>query len=80
MNATCRQLSGPRWSVLSYELPLNPFGAAGIPFHSLHATSHALQPMHSVTSVKKPFAEAIVSRYPPLAPLTQGTEHPPVVR
>ena len=29
--------------------------SAGNRFHSLHATSHALQPMHSVVSVKKPY-------------------------
>jgi hypothetical protein len=31
---------------------LNP--SSGTPFHSLHATSHALQPMHAEMSVKKP--------------------------
>ena len=54
MKATCRQVSAPRPRVLSYDLPVNPCIESGIRFHSLHATSHALQPMHSVVSVKKP--------------------------
>jgi len=33
---------------------VKPLGESGIRFHSLHATSHALQPMHSDVSVKKP--------------------------
>src|SRR6266704_2040173 len=35
-----------------------PF-SAGSWFHSLHATSHALQPMHTVVSVKNPMASGI---------------------
>ena len=29
-------------------------------FHSLQATSHALQPMQTLVSVKKPFACAVI--------------------
>src|SRR2546428_13004785 len=35
-----------------------PF-SAGSWFHSLHATSHALQPMHTVVSVKNPMASGM---------------------
>ena len=54
MNATWRQVDAPSAPVLSYDEPsrLNP--SSGTPFHSLHATSHALQPMHTDVSVKKP--------------------------
>src|SRR5690242_11240254 len=54
MNATCRQVEAPSAPVLSYDEPsrLNP--SSGTPFHSLHATSHALHPMQIVVSVKKP--------------------------
>ena len=40
--------------MLSYEWPVNPATASGTPFHSLQATSHALQPMQTVVSVKNP--------------------------
>src|SRR5207244_11005083 len=53
-NLTCRQVEWPRARVLSYELPLHRKPSSGTPFHSLHATSHALHPMQSVESVKKP--------------------------
>ena len=33
---------------------MKPSGSSGTPFHSLHATSQALQPMHNVVSVKNP--------------------------
>ena len=33
---------------------MNPCIDIGIWFHSLQATSHALQPMHTDVSVKKP--------------------------
>jgi hypothetical protein len=35
-------------------MPVRPMSSAGSAFHSLHATSQALQPMQSVVSVKKP--------------------------
>src|SRR4028119_482430 len=53
-NFTCRQVECPSAFVLSYEFPENSNPSAGTSFHSLHATSHALQPMQSVESVKKP--------------------------
>src|ERR1043165_6074258 len=53
-NFTCRHVECPRASVLSYDLPLQLKPSSGTPFHSLHATSQALQPMQSVESVKKP--------------------------
>jgi hypothetical protein len=40
--------------VLSYDCPVQANPSWGTPFHSLHATSHALQPMQAVESVKKP--------------------------
>src|SRR3989440_7527708 len=54
MNATWRQVFAPRSIVLSYDLPVNPWGESGIWFHSLHATSQALQPMQIEVSVKNP--------------------------
>jgi hypothetical protein len=54
MNATWRQVSEPRRAVLSYDSALKPKSSVGSSFHSLQATSHALQPMHSDVSVKKP--------------------------
>src|SRR3954453_21726166 len=54
MNATGRHVDPPRAPVLSYDEPsrLNP--SSGTPFHSLHATSHALHPMPIEVSVKNP--------------------------
>src|SRR5215475_10171453 len=53
-NATWRQVSAPRSTVLSYDIPVKPWLDCGIWFHSLQATSHALQPMQMLVSVKKP--------------------------
>src|SRR3954454_7833994 len=53
-NLTWRQVEWPRARVLSYELPLQRKPSCGTSFHSLHATSQALQPMQRVESVKKP--------------------------
>src|SRR6516162_6422260 len=62
MNATCRQAEAPRPPVLSYDMPVRAKASgSGSPFHSLHATSQALQPMQSVVSVKKPTVRAIAS-------------------
>src|SRR5579884_2588674 len=55
-NATCRQVVPDRCVVLSYDIPVNPKPSDGSSFHCLHATSHALHPMHNVVSVKKPLA------------------------
>src|SRR5215472_1165815 len=60
MNFTCRQFSPSSLPVLS---KLSARKAGGSPlswFHSLQATSQALQPMQTLVSVKKPFASAIV--------------------
>src|SRR5437762_6135328 len=53
-NRTCRHVDAPSWPVLSYEFPDQTKPSSGTWFHSLHATSHALQPMQTVGSVKKP--------------------------
>src|SRR5215213_2925444 len=42
MNATCRQVSAPKAPVLSYDMARKSSPSSGTPFHSLHATSHAL--------------------------------------
>src|SRR5262249_15226445 len=60
-NFTCRHVEWPRASVLSYELPLQLKPSCGTSFHSLHATSQALQPMQSVESVKKPVV--VIARF-----------------
>src|SRR5829696_739342 len=52
MNATCRQRLAPSCAELSYEVPVYPCGSSGTWFHSLQATSHALQPMQTDVSVK----------------------------
>src|SRR3954452_12864529 len=48
MKATCRHVDAPRRMVLSKDIPVNKSPSSGTRFHSLHATSHALQPMHTV--------------------------------
>src|SRR5215212_10783692 len=53
IKATWRQESAPKAPVLSYELPVSSMRVAGTSFHSLQATSQALQPMQTVGSVKK---------------------------
>src|SRR6476620_1001108 len=53
-NLTCRHVECPRLPVLSYERPVHVNPSLGTPFHSLHATSQALHPMHVVESVKNP--------------------------
>src|SRR5207302_3362658 len=60
MNATWRQFSSSSLPVLS---KLSARNAGLLPlswFHSLQATSQALQPMQTLVSVKKPTASAIV--------------------
>src|SRR5699024_3125146 len=52
-NATCRQVLAPRPPVLSYDDPsISRSPSMGTSFHSLHATSQALQPMQIEVSVK----------------------------
>ena len=40
--------------MLSYDMPVKFRPSSGTRFHSLQATSQALQPMHTEVSVKKP--------------------------
>src|SRR5919106_454158 len=54
MKATCRQESALRPPVLSNDMPSRFRPSSGTPFHSLQATSQALQPMQTLVSVKKP--------------------------
>ena len=54
MKATWRQVSAPRPWVLSYDMPVKFRPSSGTAFHSLQATSQALQPMQTLVSVKKP--------------------------
>ena len=54
MKATCRQVEASRPPVLSYDMPVSSSPSSGTAFQSLHATSQALQPMHTEVSVKKP--------------------------
>src|SRR6478609_6507499 len=54
MKATCRHVLAPSAPVLSYDQPSRSNPSSGTPFHSLHATSHALQPMQTDVSVKNP--------------------------
>src|SRR5438067_9344282 len=53
-NATCRHEFAPSVDVLSYDSPVQTRPSSGMRFHSLQATSHALQPMQTDVSVKKP--------------------------
>src|ERR1700712_4716111 len=54
MNATCRHVLAPSAPGLSYDEPSMSRPSSGTPFHSLQATSQALQPMQIDVSVKKP--------------------------
>ena len=54
MKATCRQEFAVSAPVLSYDMPSRSNPSSGTPFHSLQATSHALQPMQTLVSVKNP--------------------------
>src|SRR2546425_8424973 len=62
MKWRCPRVFPSGWGVLSWLSPfssrLPPF-SAGSWFHSLHATSHALQPMQTVVSVKNPMGSGI---------------------
>src|SRR3954463_15269813 len=53
-NATCRHEFAPSIPVLSIDMPSRSRPSSGTWFHSLQATSHALHPMHTDVSVKKP--------------------------
>src|SRR3954454_2448551 len=52
--ATCRHVFAPSSEVLSYDSPVQTRPSSGTRFHSLQATSQALQPMQTDVSVKKP--------------------------
>ena len=54
MKATCRHEFALSPPVLSYEWPRRSKPSSGTAFHSLQATSQALQPMQTLVSVKKP--------------------------
>src|SRR6187431_2657108 len=54
MNATCRHEFAVNAPVLSYDMPSRSSPLCGTPFHSLQATSQALQPMQTLVSVKNP--------------------------
>src|SRR5947199_3345239 len=53
-NATWRHEFAPSSDVLSYDSPVHTIPSSGTRFHSLQATSQALQPMQTEVSVKKP--------------------------
>src|ERR671911_969095 len=55
MNFTWRQVEPFSSPVLSRLWPRKPGSFSGSWFHSLHATSQALQPMHTLVSVKNPY-------------------------
>src|SRR4051795_4459374 len=61
--ATCRQVLASSAEVLSYDSPVHLRPSSGIRFHSLHATSQALQPMQTDVSVKKPTRSFCSSPY-----------------
>src|SRR2546430_589561 len=75
MNATCRQVLAPSSLVLSYDSPVHVSPSSGTRFHSLHATSHALQPMQTEVSVKKP-TRSLMPR--PLFAVARRTREMPV--
>jgi hypothetical protein len=52
--ATWRQRLASSPPELSYDHPVKPMRSSGTPFHSLQATSQALQPMQIDVSVKNP--------------------------
>src|SRR6266480_4469948 len=54
MKATCRQVFAPSSEVLSYDSPVQTSPSSGTRFHSLQATSQALQPIQTDVSVKNP--------------------------
>ena len=54
MNATCRHEFAVNAPVLSYDMPSRSKPDSGTAFHSLQATSQALQPMQTLVSVKNP--------------------------
>src|SRR5690349_7697108 len=53
MKATWRHVFAPSADVLSYDSPVQTRPSSGTRFHSLQATSHALQPMQTEVSVDR---------------------------
>src|SRR5258708_36312007 len=51
--STCRHVDAPNACVLSYDWPVQLNPSSGMWFHSLQATSQALQPMQTEASVRK---------------------------
>src|ERR1700761_1873604 len=74
MKATCRQVVPLSPTVLSNDMPDRFSPSSGTMFHSLQATSQALQPMQTEVSVKKPI-RAGCSRQP-----ARSAGSPPPVR
>ena len=62
-NATWRQVDALSPPCCRSEMPVQCSPSSGTSFHSLHATSHALQPMQIEVSVKKP-SRGGCSRWP----------------
>src|SRR5436190_2907749 len=62
-NATWRHVLAPSSEVLSYDSPVQTSPSSGTRFHSLQATSQALQPMQTEVSVKKPTRSLASSPY-----------------
>src|ERR1700759_587178 len=73
MKATCRQVVPLSPTVLSNDMPDRFSPSSGTMFHSLQATSQALQPMQTEVSVKKPIRGGCSSQ--PARPAGSG---PPV--
>src|ERR671931_864578 len=73
-HATCLHVFALSSEVLSYDSPVQTIPSSGTRFHSLHATSQALQPMQTEVSVKKPTRSLIARcgragcRRPPPSP------------
>src|SRR6185437_11350702 len=63
MKVTCRHVFAPSSEVLSYDSPVQTIPSSGTRFHSLQATSQALQPMQTEVSVKKPTRSFASSPY-----------------
>src|SRR5437764_5426811 len=61
MNATCRQVLASSAPVLSNDIPSRFSPSSGTLFHSLQATSHALHPIQTLVSVKKPIRGWVMS-------------------
>src|SRR4051794_37623046 len=63
MKATWRQGFAPSSEGLAYDSPVQTSPSSGTRFHSLQATSQALQPMQTEVSVKKPTRSLASSPY-----------------